>query len=71
VYSWAGANCDQSRVKALREENHQFKRALEELSILNDLVRAIGALLDSEDIAEKIVRRSIQAVDVKRSPSTP
>jgi len=46
----------------LREENRQLKRAVEELSILNDLARAIGASVDSEDIIRKIVDRSMRAV---------
>ena len=49
-------------IGALREENHQLKRAVEELSILNDLARAIGASVDSEDIIHKIVDRSMRAV---------
>lgn len=46
----------------LREENRQLKRAVEELSILNDLARAIGASIDSQDIIRKIVDRSMRAV---------
>ena len=46
----------------LREENRQLKRAVEELSILNDLARAIGASVDSQDIIRKIVDRSMRAV---------
>ena len=40
--------------QALREENLQLKRALDELSILNELARAISASLDSEEIIQKI-----------------
>lgn len=65
-----GVVSDQAGVKALQEENLQLKRALEELSILNDLARAIGASLDSEDIIEKIVRRSVRAVDAEQSVIT-
>ena len=46
----------------LQEENRQLKRAVEELAILNDLARAIGASLDSQDIIHKIVDRSMRAV---------
>ncbi|NIO29112.1 MAG: SpoIIE family protein phosphatase [Candidatus Latescibacteria bacterium] len=61
---------DPANIRALQEENEQLKRALEELSILNDLARAIGASLDSEDIIEKIVRRSVRAVDAAQAVIT-
>jgi sigma-B regulation protein RsbU (phosphoserine phosphatase) len=55
---------------ALREENHQLKRAVEELSILNDLARAIGASVDSQDIIHKIVDRSMRAVQAEQTVVT-
>ncbi len=64
------AESDRTSIQALREENLQLKRALEELSILNELARAISASLDSEDIIEKIVRRSVRAVDAEQSVIT-
>jgi sigma-B regulation protein RsbU (phosphoserine phosphatase) len=51
----------------LREENRQLKRAVEELAILNDLARSIGASVDSEDIIRKIVDRSMRAVQAEQS----
>ncbi|MDH4336420.1 MAG: SpoIIE family protein phosphatase [Candidatus Krumholzibacteria bacterium] len=57
-------------VGALREENHQLRRAVEELSILNDLARAIGASVDSEDIIHKIVDRSMRAVQAEQTVVT-
>ena len=33
--------------RALQEENQRLRRAVEELSILNDLARAIGASLNT------------------------
>ncbi|HEX5131838.1 MAG TPA: GAF domain-containing SpoIIE family protein phosphatase [Candidatus Krumholzibacteria bacterium] len=57
-------------VSALREENDQLKRAVEELSILNDLARAIGASVDSEDIIHKIVDRSMRAVQAEQTVVT-
>lgn len=54
----------------LREENHQLKRAVEELSILNELSRAIGASVDSEDIIRKIVDRSMRAVQAEQTVVT-
>ncbi|MCI0452571.1 MAG: SpoIIE family protein phosphatase [Candidatus Latescibacteria bacterium] len=57
-------------LSALREENHQLKRAVEELSILNELSRAIGSSLDSEDIIRKIVDRSMRAVQAEQTVVT-
>ncbi len=57
-------------VGSLREENRQLRRAVEELSILNDLARAIGASVDSEDIIQKIVDRSMRAVQAEQTVVT-
>lgn len=54
----------------LREENRQLKRAIDELSILNDLARAIGASVDSHEIIERIVERSMHAVIAEQSVVT-
>jgi len=54
----------------LREENRQLKRAVEELSILNDLARTIGASVDSQDIIRKIVDRSMRAVHAEQTVVT-
>ena len=54
----------------LAEENRQLKRAVEELSILNDLARSIGASVDSEDIIRKIVDRSMRAVRAEQTVVT-
>jgi phosphoserine phosphatase RsbU/P len=54
----------------LQEENRQLKRAVEELSILNDLARSIGASVDSEDIIHKIVDRSMRAVRAEQTVVT-
>ena len=48
-------------VHSLEEENKRLKRAVEELSVLNDLARAIGASLNTEQIIQTIVRRSLRA----------
>jgi serine phosphatase RsbU (regulator of sigma subunit) len=45
-----------------QEENRRLKRAVEELSILNDLARAIGASLNLQDIMRTIIHRSIRAI---------
>ncbi|MCX6137731.1 MAG: SpoIIE family protein phosphatase [Ignavibacteriales bacterium] len=54
----------------LQEENEQLKRAVEELSILNDLARAIGASLSSQEIIQTIVRRSIRALNAEQGVVT-
>lgn len=58
------------RVQTLEEENRQLKRAVEELSILNDLSRAIGASVDSQDIIRKIIDRSMRAVQAEQTVVT-
>lgn len=57
-------------LEILRAENRQLKRAVEELSILNDLSRAIGASVDSQDIIRKIVDRSMRAVQAEQTVVT-
>jgi sigma-B regulation protein RsbU (phosphoserine phosphatase) len=59
-----------TRVVVLEHENRQLKRAVEELSILNDLSRAIGASVDSQDIIRKIVDRSMRAVQAEQTVVT-
>ncbi len=54
----------------LEEENRRLKRAIEELSILNDLGRAIGASVDSQEIMHTIIRRSLRAVDAEQGVIT-
>jgi phosphoserine phosphatase RsbU/P len=54
----------------LREENQRLKRAVEELSILNDLARAIGASLDSQEIMNTIIRRSLRAINAEQGVIT-
>jgi len=65
-----GGSDTSSRVTILEEENRQLKRAVEELSILNDLSRAIGASIDSQDIIRKIVDRSMRAVQAEQTVVT-
>jgi len=45
-----------------QEENRRLKRAVEELSILNDLARAIGASVNLQDIMRTIIHRSLRAM---------
>ncbi len=59
-----------TRPASLEEDNRRLKRAVEELSILNDLARAIGASHDSEHITSTIVRRSLRAVRAEQGVIT-
>jgi sigma-B regulation protein RsbU (phosphoserine phosphatase) len=54
----------------LEEENRQLRRAVEELSVLNDLARTIGGALDTDDVIRTIVRRSLSAVGAEQGVVT-
>ena len=54
----------------LIEENQRLKRAVEELSILNDLARAIGASVNSQDIMHTIIHRSLRAINAEQGVIT-
>jgi len=54
----------------LEEENKRLKRAVEELSFLNDLARAIAVLYDSQEIMQTIIRKSLRAVDAEQGVIT-
>ncbi len=47
---------------ATQDDVQRLRRAVQELSILNDLAREIGASLDSREITTAIVQRSLRAV---------
>lgn len=55
---------------ALRRENTQLRRAVQELSTLNDLSRAIGASLQSEEVMQTIISRSLKAVNAEQGVVT-
>jgi sigma-B regulation protein RsbU (phosphoserine phosphatase) len=56
--------------EVIQEENRRLRRAVEELSILNDLARAISASLDSQEIMSTIIRRSLRAVHAEQGVIT-
>lgn len=58
------------RLQSLEEENKRLKRAVEELSVLNDLARAIGASLNTQEIIQTIVRRSLRASSAEQGVIT-
>ncbi len=55
---------------SLEEENKRLRRAVEELSVLNDLARAIGASLNTQEIIQTIVRRSLRASNAEQGVIT-
>jgi serine phosphatase RsbU (regulator of sigma subunit) len=57
-------------VPSLEDENQRLKRAVEELSILNDLARAIGASVNSEEIMRTIIHRSLRAIGAEQGVIT-
>jgi sigma-B regulation protein RsbU (phosphoserine phosphatase) len=58
------------RMAQLEDENRRLKRAVEELTILNDLARAIGASLNSQEIINTIVRRSLRSLNAEQGVIT-
>jgi sigma-B regulation protein RsbU (phosphoserine phosphatase) len=51
-------------------EVERLRRAVEELSILNDLARAISVSLDSGEIMKTIINRSVKAVNAEEASIT-
>lgn len=58
------------RVEVLQAENQRLNRAVEELSILNELSVVIGSVLNSHRVMEIVVKRSLQAVDAEQGVIT-
>lgn len=56
--------------RALEDENRRLKRAVQELSILNDLASAIGASLDFQHVISTITSRSVRAVRAEQGVIT-
>ncbi|MDI6808875.1 MAG: SpoIIE family protein phosphatase [Candidatus Eisenbacteria bacterium] len=54
----------------LEDENRRLRRAVEELTILNDLARAIGASYNSQEVMDTIIRRSVRAVNAEQGVLT-
>jgi phosphoserine phosphatase RsbU/P len=55
---------------ALQEEVLRLRRAVEELSILNDLARAISASMNPEEIMQTLIRKSQRAVNAEQGVIT-
>ncbi len=57
-------------VQRLADDNAELRRAVEELSVLNELARTIGCSRDTDHIIRTIVRRSLDAVDAEQGVIT-
>jgi sigma-B regulation protein RsbU (phosphoserine phosphatase) len=68
--SAASAPDSDAKLQALEQENQRLKRAVEELSFLNDLARAIGASANLQEIMQTIVHRSLQAIHAEQGVVT-
>ena len=66
----SNAEISAADTSSLLEENRRLKRAVEELSILNDLARAIGASTNPDEIMGTIIRRSLRAVNAEQGVIT-
>jgi serine phosphatase RsbU (regulator of sigma subunit) len=66
----AGGPVHDAALQILQTENQRLKRAVEELSFLNDLARAIGASTNLQEIMQTIIRRSLQAVHAEQGVIT-
>ena len=58
------------QLEVLRQENLRLTRALEELSMLNELAREIGASRSSGAIMERIIKRSLRALSAEQAVVT-
>lgn len=63
-------DADIARLNALERENVQLRRAVEELSILNELSLAISSSRSTEEIIHIVIRRSIKAVRAEQGVIT-
>lgn len=53
-------------IDALQKENQQLRHAVDELSFLNELARAIGSMFDSKEIMQTVIRKSIRAIKAEQ-----
>ena len=52
------------------DDNRRLRRAVDELTTLNDLARAIAALRDSQEVMDTIIRRSMKVVHAEQGVIT-
>lgn len=61
---------DNDVVQSLKLENERLNRAVYELSILNELAREIGASVNSQDVMQTVISRSLRAVNAEQGVIT-
>lgn len=61
---------DNPVVRTLQEENQRLRKSNEELSVLNELAGMISASLDTRQIMDVVVHRSLQAVRAEQGVIT-
>jgi serine phosphatase RsbU (regulator of sigma subunit) len=66
----AGEPISDAAFQILQTENQRLRRAVDELSFLNDLARAIGASTNLQEIMQTIIRRSLQGVHAEQGVIT-
>lgn len=54
----------------LHQENARLRRAIDELSTLNELAKSIAVMRDAQEIMQTIVRRSLRAVGARQGVIT-
>lgn len=64
------AASDSAALARLQKENASLKRAVDELSVLNELAQAIGGERDTDRIVRRIVRRSVSTVNCEQGVIT-
>ena len=57
-------------INTLQEENNRLRRAVEELSILNDMASAISSTLGLDQILEMIVKKCIKTIKAEQGTVT-
>lgn len=61
---------ENSQTRTLQLENEKLRRAVEELSILNDLACEIDASKNSQEVTKKIIGRLLRAVHAEQGTIT-
>jgi sigma-B regulation protein RsbU (phosphoserine phosphatase) len=54
----------------LQDENNRLRKAVQELSVLNDLARDIGSTMSLEDVIQNVVKRSVRALRCQQGTIT-
>ncbi len=58
---------DHDNISILKTENTRLKKAIEELSILNEIATAINSMVSLDDVVNKIVRQCVKHLRVEQA----